>query len=175
MVMTGDNRPLFYDYSTPQPNGEDNITKAIKELLNEFPRLSNSDIVEFQNMDATSGKAFYPTNSVAILREVDDITDHVTQTCAYNFLFIYRASGMNEKRRQAVKEWLDSLGRWLEKDTITVDSESYRLEDYPELADSKEFKSFKRQSQAYLYATNDNKVEDWGIMIQALYTNEFDR
>lgn len=169
------NKPLFYDFSVPRADGTDNITLTIKNLLNTYPKLEPTDEVEFQTLDSTSGKAFFPTNSVAIMNEEEDITEHVKQECVYNFLFLYRTSGLNEKRKQTVKEWLDTLGRWLERQTIDVDGEPVTLESYPALSDGKEFKYFKRQSQAYLYATNENKVEDWGISLQAMYINEFDR
>lgn len=162
---------LGYDYSMPYADGTDNITRALRELLNSYPELSASDEITFSVLNADSGKAMFPISSVAILSEKEDITGHVEQTCVYPFMVIYRTSGLTENRKANVKEWLDNLGRWLEKQEVKGNI----LNNYPALTGDMEFKKIARTSQGYLYNTNEDKVEDWAISIQATYTNEFDR
>jgi len=162
---------LGYDYSMPYADGTDNVTTALRELLNSYPELSTSDEITFSVLDTDSGKAMFPTSSVAILNEIEDVTGHVEQTCVYPFMVIYRVSGLTENRKANVKEWLDNLGRWLEKQEVNGNV----IESYPTLTKGKEFTKIARTSQGYLYNTSEDKVEDWAISIQATYTNEFDR
>lgn len=162
---------LGYDYSMPYADGTDNVTTALRELLNSYPELSASDEITFSVLDTDSGKAMFPASSVAILKEIEDVTGHVAQTCIYPFIVLYRTSGLTENRKAAVKEWLDNLGRWIEKQEVNGN----KLESYPVLSGNREIKKIARTSQSYLYNTNEDKVEDWAISIQAIYTNEFDR
>lgn len=162
---------LRYDYSMPYADGTDNITTALRELLNSYPELSASDEITFSVLNTDSGKAMFPTSSVAVTNEIIDITGHVEQTCAYAFIVLYRTSGLTENRKANVKEWLDNLGKWLERQEVKGNI----LESYPTLSSGMEFKTIARTSQAYLYNTSEDKVEDWGISIQATYKNEFDR
>ena len=166
---------IGYDLNTPAKDGMDNITTALRELLNKYPSLGINDEITFQVLDATTGKAMFPTSSVAIIQEVEDVTEHVTQTCIYSFLVVYRASGLNENKKANVKEWLDNLGRWLQKETISINGTDYKLKSYPTLTSNREFTKIARTSQSYLYNTTEDKSEDWAISIQATYTNEFDR
>lgn len=161
---------LGYDYSLPSADGTDNVTTAIRELLNSYPDLQGDEIM-FSTLDTESSKAMFPLTSVAILREVQDVTAHVSQVCIYPFIIIFRTKAPNENRRAFIKEWLDNLGRWLEKQTVN----GQKLEVYPLLTGDRKFTKFSRQSPAYLYATTEDKTEDWAIEVRAEYTNEFDR
>lgn len=163
---------IGFDYNLPSANGTDNITSALLDLLNDFPSLPDGDEIIFSMLSADSGKAMFPTSSVAIADETEDITGHVTQTCIYPFLVIFRSKGYNSETRKAnVKELLDDLGRWLEKQE--VDGE--KLTEYPALLGDREFLKITRSSQSYLYGTSEDKTEDWAISIKATYRNEFDR
>lgn len=161
---------LRYDYTMPFADGTDNITQAIRGLVNSYPELPEDDEIAFSMLDVDSGKALFPTSSVVILSEIADITGHVEQTCMYQFLIVYRVSGLTESRKANIKEWLDALGRWLEKQEVNGN----KLEEYPKLK-GMEFKTIARTSQAYLHSANNDKVEDWAISINATYTKEFDR
>ena len=61
----------------------------------------------------------------------------MTKVCLYPFYVIYRASGLNENRKARVKEWLDTLGKWLEQQKIVVDREEYVLSELPPLTDGR--------------------------------------
>lgn len=145
-------------------DGYEAVTPVLRELLNQYPNLSAGDEILFSTLGEDRGKAVFPGAGAAIEKEKADITGNVTQVCLYPFTVVYRASGLSENRRAQIKEWLDDLGRWLE-----------RLRNFPALKDGRRLLSFSRQSPAYLDAINENKVEDWVIPISLRYQSQFER
>lgn len=168
--MAEDKKVVKYDI-----DGFDVVTTALRELLDQYPGLSDGDEISFSMLDDDSGKAMFPVNGSVIESEKESITGHVTQVCLYPFYIIYRASGLSENRKANVKEWLDNLGKWLEKQEITIKNNKYKLEEYPILTGNRKFLTIDRQTPAYLDSTNDNKSENWAIYISARYQNDFDR
>jgi len=160
---------IRYDVS-----GYEIVTSALLELLNDFPGLDSGNIT-FSTLEDSGGIAMYPISSAVIQSEKEDITGHVKQTCLYPFHVIYRASGLSENRKANVKEWLDNLGRWLEKEEIIIRNNSYKLDQYPELTGARKIERIDRQTPSYLDSINDNKSENWVIYITMQYINEFDR
>ena len=153
-------------------DGYDLLTAALMELLNQFPRLFDGDSIEFSTLDAESGKAMFPISGAIVETETTDITGEVEQVCRYPFFIVSRASGVSEQHKENMKEWLDDLGRWLERQPITVDGVKTQLDRYPSLSGRRRFLSIERQTPAYLDNTED-KTEDWAIYITARYSNEF--
>lgn len=156
-------------------DGYDVITTAIRELINQYPGLSTGDEITFSTLGEDSGKTMFPVSGAIIETEKESITGHVTQVCLYPFYVIYRAAGLSENRKAAVKEWLDNLGKWLERQPVKIDETEYLLTEYPELTGNRKFLSINRQTPGYLDSTNDNQSENWAIYISARYKNEFDR
>lgn len=155
-------------------DGYDAVTAALRELLNQYPGLQTTgDEITFAMLGEDSGKTMYPISGAIVEREQRFILGDVRQICQYPFHVIYRAGGLSENRKASVKEWLDNLGRWLERQPITINGVSYQLEVYPALSDNRRFLSISRQTPAYLSAINDNQSEDWAIYISARYQNEF--
>lgn len=165
-----DNKEVVYDL-----DGQEVISTALMDLINQYPGLTQGDFVQYATLESSKGKAVFPISGSAIKSEVQDITGHVEQTCDYPFIVIYRASGLSESRKEKVKEWLDNLGRWLEKQTIVINKTEYHLEEYPLLTRGRDFQKIRRVSPSYLDSINDDKAENWAINITATYTNEFDR
>lgn len=161
-----DERKVVYDVE-----GQEVITTALMELLNAYPRLPAGDEITFSTLEAESGKAMFPITGAIIETETRDILGGVTQVCLYPFFVVYRAAGLSEGRKAAVKEWLDDLGRWLEGHRITVDGADAQLDTLPALSGSRRFLSISRQTPAYLESTTE-QVEDWAIYITARYLNE---
>lgn len=155
--------------------GFDVITNALRQLLNKFPGLRNGKEVSFSYLEDKSGISIYPSSGAIIEREHEGITGHVTQTCLYPFHVIYRVYNLNENRKAAIKEWLDNLGRWLERQEIVIDGVRHRMEQYPELTGNRKILTIERKTPGYLDGTNDNGSEDWGVLITLRYRNEFDR
>lgn len=156
-------------------DGADAVTAAIRELLNCYPGLPEGDEIAFSSLDEDSGKSMFPVSGAVIEKEREGITGHVTQVCLYPFYVIYRAAGLSENRKAAIKEWLDNLGRWLERQAVLIDGQEHRLGEYPALAGNRRFLTIARQSPGYLDSINENQSENWAISISARYQNEFDR
>ena len=154
-------------------DGYEAVTSALRELLNQYPGLSEGDEIAFATLGEESGKAMFPINGAVVETEKTTITGKVTRVCLYPFYVIYRASGLNENRKAKVKEWLDTLGKWLEQQTVIIDGEEYRLEEYPPLTGGRKFLSVERQTPSYLDAVNENQSENWAIYISARYEYEY--
>lgn len=151
----------------------DIVTEAIKNLINQFPALKDEEI-NFSVIDEDEGISFFPVSGAVVSEEKKDIIGHVEQTCLYPIIVIYKASGLSESAKVKVKEWLDTLGKWLERQIVVVNGVEYQLIEYPTLSGNREFKEIKRTSPSYLMETNESKVDMWAINITATYKNEFD-
>lgn len=154
-------------------DGYEAVTPALRALLNEYPGLlQTGDEITFSDLGEDSGKTMYPIQGAVIEREQKFILGDIRQICLYPFHVLYRASGLTENRRAAVKEWLDNLGRWLEGQKITINGVDYQLTEYPTLSDNRRFLSITRQTAAYLSTINENHSEDWIIYISARYQHD---
>ena len=156
-------------------DGYDAVTSALRELLNQYPALSDNDEIAFASLGEDSGKAMFPISGSVIETEKRSVTGRVTKVCLYPFYVIYRASGLNENRKAKVKEWLDTLGKWLEQQKVLIGGVEYQLEEYPPLTDGRKFLSISRQTPAYLDTVNDNQSENWAIYISARYQYEYQK
>ena len=164
--MAEEKKPVKYDI-----DGFDVITTALQELVNQFPELREGDEIAFSTLDDASGKAMFPVSGAVIESEKESITGHVTQVCLYPFCVICRASGTKPKRKADIKEWLDNLGKWLEKQTITIKNNTYKLEEYPILTGNRKFLTIDRQTPAYLDSTNDKGESKWQLQQAKLHVN----
>lgn len=166
---------------TPQYDidGSDMATPVILNLLNQYPALGSDDSIKFATLDANRGKAMYPLNGAVIQSTVTDIWGDTEQTCVYPFIVLYRAGNLSENRREKVKEWLDNLGRWLERQEITLKvgntTETVHLTTYPAINGNRQITEIQRTAPSYLNAENDNGTEDWAISISATYINRYRR
>lgn len=165
-----DDKKVLYDL-----DGQEVVTTALMDLLNQFPGLEDGDVITYSTLKEDAGKAVFPTSGAAIRTETTNILGDVTQQIDYPIIVIYRASGLSQKRKESVKEWLDNLGRWLEKQPVTIKGQVFKLEEYPELAGTREFEEIRRSSGSYLDSLNESKAENWAINITATYKNEFRR
>lgn len=156
-------------------DGYDVLTNALVDLVNLFPGLDKGDAIRFTFLDADGGKAFFASSGAVVMSKRESITGHVEQECSYPFSVIYRASGLSETRRARVKEWLDTLGRWLERQPVSIAGTEHKLTEYPALTGTRQFKEIARTTPAFLYEVHDNQAEDWMISIDARYKNEFYR
>ena len=155
--------------------GYDIITDAIQNLLDAFPGLEEGEEILFSSMKEESGFAWYPISGGVIEDEKCSVTGKVKQTCAYPFFLIYRSGATSPKRKAGIKEFLDSIGRWLEKQPVKVGEDTVVLKEYPSLTEGRSIKTIERQTPAYLDNETENKIEDWVIYITLKYQNEFRR
>lgn len=154
-------------------DGYDAVTSALRELINQYPALSKGDEISFASLGEDSGKAMFPVSGAVIETEMRTITGKVTEVCLYPFYVIYRAAGLSENRKATVKEWLDNLGKWLEKKNVVINGTEYQLDEYPPLTEGRKFLSVSRQTPAYLDTVNENQSENWAIYISARYQYEY--
>ena len=159
-------------------DGSDVITPVLMNLLNSYPALG-TDTISFATLNANRGKAMFPLNGAVIERTVTDIWGDVEQTCVYPFIVIYRTGNLTESRRSAVKEWLDNLGRWLERQKIVVMVDGIpteeHLTEYPEINGNRKITEISRTAPSYLDGTNENGTEDWAIAISLKYETSYRR
>ena len=158
--------------------GYDLLTPAIWDLLNSYPGLDEGESFSFSTLNGEYGKAIFPTTGAVVQYERESITGHVEQMCLYPFTVVFRVSGQTQNRKANAKEWLDTLGRWLEMQTVKIGDTEYKLDDYPVINSPNEdckIMNISRNTPSYLAVTNGDMSEDWVISIQAQYRNEFDR
>lgn len=156
-------------------DGSEAVSNVLLSLMNDFPGLGNKKIL-FSTLSETSGIGFFPTSGAALLSDKESITGHVKQVCLYPFNVIYRAAPKSEAQRLRIKEFLDTLGRWLEKQPVTVGGHTYQLAQYPGLSSGNRLiKSISRTSPGHLNAAYQDGVEDWLISASLRYENEFDK
>ena len=121
----------------------------------------------------TSGIAFFPTSGAVLISNRESITGHVRQSCAYPFNIIYRAAPKNEKQKLRIKEFLDTLGRWLERQPVTLNDEEYTLSAYPDLEKGRKIKNIVRSSPSFLERAYQDGVEDWTIRLTLNYDADY--
>lgn len=154
-------------------DGDEVITTAINKLLNEFPLLNGGEII-FSTLGEDSGLGWFPTSGAIIESEVNTVKGITRQKCNYPFYVIYRSGAAMAKQKMVIKGFLDNLGKWLERQPITVNGETQKLKAYPGLTGSRKITGITRQTLAYHDNTN-NGVEDWAVLIAVKYENEFRR
>lgn len=157
-------------------DGSEAVSKALLDLLNTFPGLAENKAVLFSTLSETGGIGFFPTAGAVLQSNSEDITGHVTQRCLYPFSVVYRAAPKTETQRIRIKEWLDALGKWLEKQPVTLGESEHKLSSYPSLrSGNRVIKSISRTSPAYLNAVYPDNIEDWLINCTLNYENQFDK
>lgn len=155
-------------------DGSEAVSSVILTLLNTFPGLSDKQQIQFSTLSETSGIGFFPTTGAALQSSKESVTGRVKQVCLYPFSVVYRAAPKSESQRMRIKELLDTLGRWLEQQPVTLNGKEYRLEAYPELASgNRVIKSIARSSPSYINAAYQDGIEDWTIAVRLTYENEF--
>lgn len=152
--------------------GYELLTRAVKDLLNQYPGLSGQKIY-FEELGEESGMAFSADAGALVMSERRSITDHVSQTCQYPFLVIYRTSATREYQKLNVTAFLDSLGKWLCKEPVEIGGVVYRLTDYPDLSSGRKVTRITRNN-SYGTVPNENGSQDWILPVSVQYINEFD-
>lgn len=156
-------------------DGSEAVSSVLLTLLNTFPGLGTRKVL-FSTLAETSGIGFFPTSGAAILSDTEDITGHVKQVCLYPFTIVYRSAPRSEEQKLKVKEFLDTLGKWLERQPVTINGTEYQISTYLTLSSgNRVIKSISRSNPAHLSAAYQDNVEDWAISATLRYENEFDK
>lgn len=154
------------------PTGYEYMKKAIKALLNQYPGL-NGEKIYFEELGEEEGIAFSADAGALVMAERRSITDHVTQTCQFPFLLIYRTTATREFEKLSVSAFLDTLGKWLCREPVEIQGMTYRLSEYPTIADGRKITRITRNN-SYGTVPNENKSQDWILPVSVQYTYEFD-
>lgn len=156
-------------------NGFDYVTTALMETLNSYPGLFPGETFQFSTTNLDDGLNVAAINGAVITEEIESITGRVTQLCAYPFMVILRASGLNPNRRIDTKEWMDTLAEWLIRKPVTINGKVYQMNKWPSLSGDREIRSIKRNTPAYLAEVTENKAESWVMDLTIQYRQYFDR
>ena len=157
-------------------DGTEAVSGVLLTLLNSFPGLSSRQQILFSMLYEASGIGFFPTMGAAMLSNKEDVTGHVKQVCLYPFSIVYRSAPKTDAQRIRIKEFLDTLGKWLEQQPVTVNGEIHKLDSYPVLSSgNRTIKAISRTSPAYLNSAYQDGIEDWVIACQLSYENEYDK
>ena len=153
--------------------GQAALTEAIGALVNGFPGLEEGQRIAFATLRETAGMAMFPGGGAVVESERRSVTGRVRQVCRYPFAVLCRRTGIGESDRIRVKEWLDDLGRWLGRQSVTVNGQVHQLEAYPELSGGRRLLDVSIQAPAYLYERDEHQTETWAAELAARYENIF--
>lgn len=153
-------------------SGYELLTRAAKNLLNQFPGLNGQKIL-FEEIGEEDGIAFSADAGALVMSERRSITDHITQQCQFPFLVIYRTTATREFQKLNVNAFLDTLGKWICKEPVVINGETVRLSEYPEISDGRKITRITRNN-SYGTTPNENGSQDWILPVSIQYTYEFD-
>ena len=153
--------------------GFDALTEAVSALANGFPGLPAGEHIAFATLRQAGGMALFPGSGAVVESEHKSVTGRVRQVCRYPFAVLLRRGGMDEKDKAGVKERLDDLGRWLGRQSVTVNGQARRLTAYPTLSGGRALLDITIQAPAYLYERDEHQVETWAVELTARYENIF--
>lgn len=157
-------------------DGSEAVSRVLLSLLNTFPGLKSNENVTFSDLSPSSGISFFPTTGAIYESNKEDICGRVKQVVAFPFAIYYRTGARTEAQRMRVYQFLDALGRWLERQPVTLSGNVHQLEAYPALSSgNRAIKSISRTSPGYISAAHQDQTADWAISLRLVYENEFDR
>lgn len=156
-------------------DGYEDVTTALMNTANAYPGLAKGDKFKFSMLEPESDLSIVASSGSLIMEEHESITGHVWQTCLYPFMVINRVSGLNQRRKIQVKEWMDTFARWLTRQPVNINGDMAVLEEWPKLTENRVIRNISRQTPAYLGGINEDKSENWVMSLQIQYRNEFDR
>lgn len=151
------------------------VTEALKDMLNQYPGLLDGEKILFSTLSDTTGISFYPVTGAVISEERTSVTGKVRQLCNYTFCVVYRTTAVASAVKTDIKEFLDDICNWLERQPVVIDGEPYQLEAYPKLTGGREIKRIMRQSMAYLDKVYEDNTQDWVCKLSLEYKNIFYR
>lgn len=166
--MMDEKKQVKYD-----PEGAAALTEALRALVNRAPGLAPGEKIAFATLGQTEGLAMFPGDGAVVEQERRSVTGKVRQVCRYPFTVLCRGGALTEERRAALKERLDGLGRWLDRQSVTAEGQRFRLEEYPPLGDGRRFLDVSIQSPACLCERDEHQIETWAVALTARYENIF--
>lgn len=155
--------------------GHKYVTDALMETVNSYPGLYPGEEFKFSTTNLDDGLNIAAVSGAVITEEIESITGHVTQMCAYPFMVISRVSGLSSERKIETKEWMDTLAEWLTRKAVTIGDEVFQMKKWPVLSGDREIRRITRNTPAYLAEITEDKSESWAMDLTIHYRQEFDR
>lgn len=156
-------------------DGGELMTKILCELVNQYPGLPEGEKITFATLPEAGGISLYPGTGAAIESERTSIIGKVRQVCQYPFFIGWRAAGPGEAQKMAMKEWLDRLGRWLERQPVAIDGSQVQLSSYPPVTAGRKILTISRQIAGYLDERDEHQMETWAISLVCKYENIYQK
>ena len=154
-------------------DGYDILTTAMKALLNQYPGLQENETIRFEQLEDDSGIAFSNDNGALVYSEKEDVCGVMHQICQYPFFVIYRTASLLEKQKINVQAFLDSLGKWICREPVTIDGVDTRLTTFPELSGGRIIKRITREN-SYGTVPQENGVQDWLLPLTVRYEYNYE-
>lgn len=149
------------------------VSAVLLGLLNEYPGLKEGEKVLFAGVPPDGGLGFYPGPGAMYVENVRDILGGIRQKCRYPFDVVYRAAPRSDAQRLRIKEFLDTMGAWLEGQPVTIDGIPYQMSGWPSLGSGERaVQSISITAPAHLDNAYQDKVEDWTFAAELIYKNE---
>ena len=167
--MANETKPIGIDAT-----GYDLLTNAVKALLNQFPGLYEGEKIKFEELGESDGIAFSADNGALVMSERITITGKVIQNCQYLFYVVYRSASNRESYKIDVQSFLDTLGKWICREWVSINDENIRLAGYPDLTNGRKVKRVTR-TNSYGLQPREDGVQDWLLPCTIEYTNEYYR
>lgn len=168
MLEEAKNKPEKYDAGVEQI-----ITDVIGNLLNQYPALLKGEKIRFSVLEEDSGIAFYPVSGAKVMTESKSVTGKINQLCNYPFYVVYRSATTTENSKRDIKEFLDTLGEWLDMQPVIIANEKYQLKKYPDLSDNRKIEEISVINVSNPEAPNEDGVQDWVIGLSFKYRKIF--
>ena len=161
----------------PKPIGIDTtgcelLTEAVLKLLEQYPGLDKREIL-FEELEKSSGIAFFADNGALVMAERKTITGKIWQTCQYPFYIVRRKTTTVGRYKMVVQDYLDSIGKWLCQEPAKVNGEYIQLTEYPDLSQGRKITRVTRLNSYALEPTEEG-VQDWILPVTVQYTNEIE-
>lgn len=135
----------------------DSVAGAVLALANGFPGLKEGQRLAFASLDETEGLAIFPVEGEATEEVHRSVTGRIRRICSWDFQAVCRTGGFDEGRRQAVADWLDELGRWMEE------------QEAPALTEGRRILSLRRAGMPRQAVRPADRTETWVMEMTARY------
>ena len=154
-------------------SGFDILTRAVRTLLNQYPGLEDGEVIKFEELGKESGIAFSADNGALVYAESEDVCGGIHQKCQYPFYVVYRTAATKERLKLNVQDFLDTLGKWICREPVSINGTQTRLAAFPALSDGRVIKRITRDN-SYGLEPNEEAVQDWVLPVTVQYTNDIE-
>ena len=147
----------------------ESVARAVLAAANGFPGLAAGERFAFASLDERSGLAVFPREGETVEEERRSVTGRVRRKCRWPFTVVLRTGGPGEGQRESAAAWLDSLGRWLEGQSVTVKGRTCRLTAYPALTVGRKLTAIGRAGAPRQGDRPADRTETWVMDMTAEY------